>query len=186
MAKFITLKRRYLLYGGLVLAVAFFSFLGINMLLSSSETSSTPDKVEPEMKILSIEFDPQIVIRDLTYGSEVFKGIQTMPNNDFKISAVVQNMTEKTMIDIPIKMTITLVENKTQQLSKEGKIPTLEPGATARVSFENIKSLGDAKGKSATAGQHEMVLAIKANMEGGMSQNTEAKVVFNVDSAIKL
>ncbi len=185
MAKFITLRRKYLWYGGLVLAVAFFSLIGINVWLVSSEASSTPDQVEPEMKILSIEFDPPVAVKDLYYGGELFKGVQTMTKNNFKISAVVQNMTEKTMTDIPIKMTISLLEDKTKQVSKEGKIPTLEPGATARVAFENIKSLGDAKGKSATVGQHEMTLAIKANAEGGMTQNTEAKVIFNVDSTAK-
>jgi hypothetical protein len=184
LAKYITIRRRYLLYGGLVLAIAFISLLGVNF-LDSSEASTAPEQIEPEMKILSIEFDPQIVVRDLSYAGEVFKGIQTIHKNSFKISANVQNMTEKTMTNVPVKLTISSVADKTKVLSKEGTIPTLEPGATARISFENIEALGDANGKSATAGQHEMVLAIKANEKGGMSQNTEAKIIFNVDTAVK-
>ncbi|NLI93976.1 MAG: hypothetical protein GX434_17805 [Peptococcaceae bacterium] len=184
MAKFITIKRKYFMYGGLVLAVAVMSLLGFN-LFGSLKTNSVPEQVEPEMKILSIEFDPQIVIKDLSYGKDVFKGIQTMSKSSFKVSAVVQNMTEKTMNNVPIKITVTSLEDKTKQLTKEGRIPTLEPGATAKVAFENIKALGDGKGKSATAGQHEMTLSIKANTQDGMTQNTEARVVFNVDTSVK-
>jgi hypothetical protein len=184
MAKFITIQRKYLLYGGLVLAVAVMSLVGVN-LYSSLKASTAPDQVEPAMKILSIEFDPQIAIKDLTYGKEVFKGIQTMSKNDFKISAVVQNMTEETMTNVPVKLTLTSLDDKNKQLSKEGKIPTLEPGATAKISFENIKALGDGKGKSPTAGQHEMTLAIKTNLDAGKTQNTEAKVMFNVDTTVK-
>lgn len=184
MAKFVTIKRKYLFICGLVLVVACLSFLGVNI-FGSTEASSTPDQVEPEMKILSVEFSPQIQIRDVKYGEEVFKGMQTLNKTDYKVSAVVQNMTEKTMTNVPIKLTISLVEDKNKQVSKEGKIPTLEPGATAKVAFENIKALADAKGKSATVGQHEMILSITANPEGGMTQNTEAKIIFNVDSAVK-
>lgn len=184
MAKFITVKRKYLVYGGLALGVVFISLLGVNW-LGSSKVNSNPVQVEPEMKIVSIEFEPRIAIRDLTYGGEVFKGIQTMSKTNYKISAVVQNMTEKTMCDVPVKLTISSVQDKTQKLSKEGKIPTLEPGATAKIAFENIKALGDAQGKSATAGQHEMILSIMANAQGGMSQNTEARIIYNIDSSVK-
>jgi len=184
LAKFITIQRKYFLYGGLVLAVAVMSLLGFN-LFGSINTNSTPEQLEPEMKILSIEFDPQIVIKDLTYGKEVFKGIQTLSNSNFKVSAVVQNMTEKTMNNVPIKITITSLDDKAKQTSKEGKIPTLEPGATAKIAFENIKALGDGKGKSATAGQHEMTLSIKANTEDSLTHTTEAKVIFNVDTTVK-
>lgn len=184
MTKFIMIKRKYLLYGGLFLAVVFLSLVGVN-LLGSSEVSSIPEQVGPEMKILNIEFDPQIVIRDLSYGGEVFKGIQTISKTNYKIATVVQNMTEKTMSDVPVKLTITSLEDKTQKLSKEGKIPTLEPGATAKIVFDNIPALGDAKGKSATAGQHEMIIAVNKNPEGGMNQNTEAKIIYNVDSSVK-
>lgn len=184
MARFITVRRRYLMYGGLALAIAFFGFLGFN-LLGSSEASSIPEQVDPEMKILSLEFEPQIVIRDLTYGGETFKGVQTLPKTNYKISAIIQNMTDKAISNVPVELTITSLENKKQKLSKEGKIPVLEPGATAKVAFENITALGDAKGQSATAGQHEMVLSIKANPEGGIIQNTEARIIYNIDSSVK-
>jgi len=184
MARFITVKRKYFVYSGLVFALAFISLMGFKV-LGSSQASTTPEQVEPEMKILSIEFEPQIVVRDLTYGKEVLKGVQTITQSNFKIAAVVQNMTEKTMNQIPIQMTIAALGDKTKQLSKEGKIPTLEPGATARIAFENITALGDANGESATNGQHEMTLTIKSNVEGGMSQNTEAHVIFNVDTCVK-
>lgn len=184
MARFITIRRKYIAYSCLVVAVAFMSVIGVKF-FSSSQASSIPDKVEPEIKILSIEFDPPVVVRDITYGKEVFKGVQTITKNNFKISAVIQNMTDKTMNNVPVKMTIASVEDKTKQLSNEGEISLLEPGKTARISFENISALGDAKGKSAVAGQHEMILALKANAEGGMTQNTEAKVIFNVDTSVK-
>jgi hypothetical protein len=184
LAKFITVKRRYLLYGGLVLAITFLSLLGVN-LLNDSEVSSSPSQVEPELKILSIEFQPQIVIRDLSYEGEIFKGIQTMPKTNYEISAIVQNMTEKTMSDVPVKLIISSLEDKTRTISKEGVIPILEPGSTVRIAFENIQALGDAQGKSAISGQHEMILSIKAHAKGGFSQNTEAKIIYNVDSSVK-
>lgn len=173
-----------MLVGGLIVVVAFIGIMGINF-FGSSQVLSTPEKVDPEIKILSIEFDPQIVIRDISYGGEVFKGTQTISKKTFNVSAIIQNVTEKTMTNIPVVLKITSLEDKNKVLSKEGIIPTLEPGATAKIAFENIEALGDAVGTSATAGQHEMVIALKANTEGGMSQNTEARIIFNVDSAIK-
>jgi len=184
LTKFITVKRKYVTYCGLALAVVVVGLLGLN-LFGTAEFSSSSNQVEPDIKIVSIDFDPQIVIRNESYGGEEFKGIQVMPKTNFKISAVIQNMTEQTVTDIPVKLTISSLKDRNQQISKEGTIPTLEPGATAKVSFENIKALGDAKGKNATSGQHEMVLSIKANPTGGMTQNTEAKVIFNVDSTAK-
>jgi len=177
-------KRRYLFSCVLAVAVVIVGLVGFNI-FGDSELSPVTDKVEPEMKIQSIEFDPQIVIRNQTYGEEEFKGIQIMPTNDFKVSAIIQNMTEQTVNNIPVKLTLSSLEDKTRQISKEGIIPTLEPGATAKISFENIQALGDAKGESVTNGQHEMILAIKANAEGGMLQNSEARIVFNVDSSVK-
>ncbi|HHV65504.1 MAG TPA: hypothetical protein GXX46_10595 [Peptococcaceae bacterium] len=184
MAKFITINMRYFLYSGLVLAIVFFAFLGFNF-LGNSEANTASQQVEPELKIVSLEFEPPIVIRDLSYGGEVLKGIQTLPKTNYKIAAIIQNMTEKTMSDIPVVLTIVSLADQTQKISKEGKIPILEPGATARIAFENIQALGDAQGKSATAGQHEMVLAIKSNPEGGVTQNTEAKLIYNIDSTVK-
>jgi len=184
LAKFITLKRKYFVYGGLVILAAFIGVWGLNFLRGSEEIVS-PLQVNPELKILSLEFSPQLAIRDLTYGEEEFKGMQTMNKGSFTISAVVQNMTEKTISDIPIILTLKGLEDKSKTLSKEGKIPTLEPGATAKVTFENVKAQGDAEGKSSTAGQHEMILAIKANPAGGIEQNTEARIVFNVDTTVK-
>ncbi|MCM1564545.1 MAG: hypothetical protein FNP40_01080 [Dehalobacter sp. 4CP] len=183
MAKFFIIKRKYLFVGGLVILVALIGLMG--SLIGNTEIVSTPEQTEPEIKIVSIDFDPQIVIRDITYGEEMFKGVQILPASHFKVSAIIQNMTENTMTNVPVVLTIQSLEDKNKQVSKEGIIPTLEPGATAKIAFENIEALGDATGKSATAGQHEMVLAIKANLEGGASQNTEARVVFNVDSSIK-
>lgn len=184
MARFVTLRRKYFLYGGLFVLIALVSVFGVN-LLRSSMTSSTPTEVEPELKILSIEFAPQMAIKDITYEGEVFKGMQNLNKDSFEISAIIQNMTEKVITDVPVVLTISAIEDKSKSLNKEGKIPTLEPGATARIVFENIKALGDAEGKSATAGQHEMILAIKANEEGGILQNTEARVIFNVDTTVK-
>lgn len=184
MARFVTLRRKYFYYVGLFVLIALVSVFGVNA-LRSSQASSTPTEVEPELKILSIEFKPQITIKDISYEGEVFKGMQNLNKDSFEISAIVQNMTEKVITDVPVVLTISAIEDKSKSLSKEGKIPTLEPGATARIVFENIKALGDAQGKSATAGQHEMILAIKANADGGVSQNSEARVIFNVDTSVK-
>ena len=184
MAKFITLKRKYLVYCGIVLAIAVVGYLGFNF-SGVAQSSAATDMVQPEMKIVSIEFDPQVQIRDQIYGEEEYKGIQIMPKTTFKVSALIQNMTEKTINNIPVQLTVSSLIDKSKQTSKKGEIPSLEPGATAKISFENIKALGDAKGKSATEGQHEMVLTIKANPDSDLNQNTEARVIFNVDSAAK-
>ncbi|NLO98451.1 MAG: hypothetical protein GX091_10375 [Peptococcaceae bacterium] len=184
MAKFITLKRKHVAYCGIVLVVIIAGYLGFTF-SGISQPSATADMVQPEMKIISIEFDPQIQIRNQVYGEEEYKGIQIMPKTTFKVSALVQNMTEKTINNIPVELTLTSLTDKSKQITKKGEIPSLEPGATAKISFENINALGDAQGKSATEGQHELVLAIKANPDSGLTQNTEARLVFNVDSAVK-
>ncbi len=185
MAKYITVKRRHLVYVGLVVCIACLGVLGLNILFGDSETSTVPTKVEPELKILSLDFDPPIAVKDVTYDGETFKGLHAINKSNFMLSAVVQNMTEKTMTDVPVKLTITSLADKTKTTSKEGSIATLEPGATAKITFENISAHGDAKGKSATAGQHELVLAMNRNVDGGLSQSTEARFIFNVDSALK-
>lgn len=184
MTRFITVKRKYFVFGGVLLAVALLSIAGIN-LLSSSQTITLPKEVEAEMKIVSIDFSPPISIRDLNYGEEVYKGLQIMPKTNFKVSAVIQNMTENTVTNVPIKLTVHSLENKSEVIVKEGNLPILEPGATAKIAFENIQALGDAKGKSATAGQHELILAIAKNAGGALTQNTEARIIFNVDSSVK-
>jgi len=182
MAKFITVKRKYLLYSLLGAVFIFACFLGVN-LLGKTDTDPVIGKTEPDIKFVSVEFDPQIKIKNVKYGEEEYKGLKIMPSTNFKVSALVQNVTEKTMNNIQISLTLISLKDKNQQLSKQGTVPTLEPGATAKISFENINALGDAKGESATAGQHELILAIKANPEGGVTQNTEARFNFNVDSS---
>lgn len=183
MARFITLKRKYLLYGVLIILVAFGGYLGVNY-LTSSQASSTAEKVEPQLKFLNVDFNPKIVLKDIKYEGEAYKGLQTIPSNQFNVSAVIQNMTAETMSNIPVKLSISLVDDKSKNVSKLGNIPSLEPGTTAKIAFENITALGDSKGEK-LSGQHEMVLAILANPAGGVSQSTEAKIVFNVDSTIK-
>ena len=148
-----------------------------------AETDPVIENIEPEIKFVSVEYEPQIIVKNVKYGEEEYKGLKIMPNTSFKVSALVQNVTEKTMSNIQVSLTLISLKDKSQQLSKQGVIPTLEPGATAKISFENISALGDAKGESATAGQHELILAIKANPEGGVTQNTEARFNFNVDSS---
>ncbi len=121
----------------------------------------------------------------MKYGSETFKGQQVIKANKFEVSAIIQNTTNKTMTNIPVKLNITLTDNKEKKASKIGNIPSLEPGKTAKITFENIKALGDAQGTNPTAGQHELVLSISSNPAGGVTQNTEAKVNFNVDTSVK-
>ncbi|NLP44821.1 MAG: hypothetical protein GX351_09370 [Peptococcaceae bacterium] len=182
MAKFITVKRKYLLYSFLGLVIIFASFLGVNF-FGKAETDPVVENIEPYIKFVSVEFDPQIAVKNVKYGDEEYKGLKILPSTNFKVSALVQNVTEKTMNNIQISLTLISLKDRNQQLNKQGIIPTLEPGATAKISFENINALGDAKGESATNGQHELVLAIKANPDGGIDQNTEAKFTFNVDSS---
>ncbi|UWG98873.1 hypothetical protein LPY66_08835 [Dehalobacter sp. DCM] len=185
MAKLIIIRKRVLVAGILIVLVAALGLIGTN-LLRDSEVSTTPtSQVDPEIKIINIDFEPQIVIRDLSYDGEVFKGVQTLNKTDFKISAIIQNTTENTMTNIPVIMTITSLDDKSKTVTKEGSIPILEPGATAKIAYENIKALGNAQGESATAGQHEMVLTIKSNPQGAVTQSTEARVIFNVDSSVK-
>ncbi|ADY56087.1 hypothetical protein Sgly_1790 [Syntrophobotulus glycolicus DSM 8271] len=184
MTTFVTLKRRYVLYGALVLLVAFAGTVGISI-WKVSQADAVAEKIEPELKIVSLDFQPNMELRDVTYGSEVFKGQQVLKADKFGVSAIIQNTTNKTMTNIPIKFDLSLTDQKDKKASKLGNIPTLEPGKTAKVTFENVKALGDAKGKSATAGQHELIISISSNPAGAVTQNTEAKTLFNVDSSIK-
>lgn len=185
MAKILIIRRRYLFTGLLIVLVAIIGLIGANLTGSSEVSTTQATQADPEIKIISIDFDPQIVIRDLSYGGEVFKGVQTLSESNFKVSAIIQNTTENTMTNIPVVLTIMSLEDKSKNVTKEGNIPILEPGATAKIAYENITALGNAEGKSATAGQHEMVLSIKSNPQGAVTQSTEARVIFNVDSATK-
>ncbi|MGI5902370.1 MAG: hypothetical protein ACOX7U_07845 [Desulfitobacteriia bacterium] len=182
MSKFVTVKRKHLAYSALALAIVVLGYFGISY-MGEKELNVNTEQVQPEMKIISIEFDPQIMISDRSYGEEEYKGIKIMPQANFKTSAIIQNMTEQTVKDVPVILSLVSLADKNQKVSKEGKIPLLEPGATAKITFENISALGDAKGESALAGQHELILEIRADGSNNLQQNTEARVLFNVDTA---
>jgi len=95
-------------------------------------------------------------------------------------------MTAKKMTNVPVELQVSIIGDDTKKVTAPGTLQSLEPGATARIAFRQIKALGDALGKSATAGQHLMTLRIKPNPEGGLEKATEASFNFNVDSTVKV
>ena len=183
LAKFITLERRHFWYG-VVAAAVLIGMIIISTSLTGQVLESSSVSQSTELKIVSIDFEPKTMERDLVYGTDKIEKARVITASTYKVSAVVQNVTDKKMTNIPVTLTITLAGNPENQQIKQGNIPSLEPGASARITFETLKPLGDAAGIQADAGKHEMVMHFDT-CEGGLTQATEAKVSFIVDTTQK-
>jgi hypothetical protein len=182
--KIIAVNRKYLTVTIAILFVCLLGLGAINLWTHNQVTVST-NKIAPEIKMLGLTVEPTSLTKDLTYGSVTLKGMQVITARTFDLITTVQNTTDQKMTNIPVELQISLIEDSKQKISKIGNVPTLEPGATARVAFRQVKALGDAEGKSATAGQHLVVLRVKANPAGGVNQTSEAEFRFNIDTTIK-
>lgn len=184
MLKIITVNRKYLTVTIAILFVCLFGLGAINLWSHNYVTVGT-SKIVPEVKMLGLSVEPTSFTKDLTYGDVTLKGMQVITTKTFDLIVTVQNTTNQKMTNIPVELQIGLIADDKQKVSKIGNIPELEPGATARVAFRQVKALGDAEGKSATTGQHLVLLRIKANPAGGVNQTSEAEFRFNVDTTIK-
>ena len=185
MSKIITFDRKYIVMVASVFVVCLIGFAGFS-LWQNTHASVTKINEVPEIKMLGVTVEPASVIKDLTYGSVTLKGTQVIPTKTFDLIATVQNTTAKKMTNVPVELQMTLIGDDTKKVTSPGNLATLEPGATARIAFRQIKALGDALGKSATSGQHLITLRVKPNLEGGVEQATEASFRFNVDSTVKV
>lgn len=185
LARIIAINRKYLVLVASVLVICLVGFAGFS-LRQDRRTSVTKINTNTEIKMLGITIEPASTVRDLTYGSISLKGVQVISTKTFDLIATVQNITAKKMVNIPVELEVTLIGDETKKVTAPGTIKSLEPGETARVAFRQIKALGDALGKSATAGQHLITLRIKPNPEGGVEQASEASFRFNVDSTVKV
>lgn len=182
MAKIIAINRKYFTLVLSALLVCLIGIAGVTLWKTAQTSANGP---VPEVKMLGVAVEPGSFTQDLTYGTVTIKSSQVINANKFDLIATVQNTTGGKMTNIPVELEVTLVGDDKQKVSKIGTLPSLDPGATARVAFREIKALGDAAGKSATAGQHKITLRIKPNTEGGITQATEASFFFNVDSTVK-
>jgi len=184
MAKIITFNRKYIVMVASVFVICLLGFAGFS-LWEKKDASVIKDNGIPEIKMIGVAVEPASIVRDLTYGSVTLKGAQVISTKTFDLIVTVQNMTANKMTNVPVELQVTLIGDDTKKVTSPGSLPSLEPGATARVAFRQIKALGDALGKSATDGQHLITLRINANPEGGVEQATEASFRFNVDSTVK-
>lgn len=185
MAKIIAINRKYFVMFASIVIVCLIGYAGLSFWENTKASVSNVDDV-PEIKMLSITVQPASIVKDLTYGSVTLKGAQVITTKTFDLVATVQNTTARKMANIPVQLQVTLVGDNTKKVTAPGILDVLEPGATARVTFRQIKILGDALGKNATAGQHLMTLSIKPNPEGGVEQATEASFRFTVDTTVKV
>lgn len=185
MTKIIAINRKYIVMVASILVICLIGFVGFSIWQNTDASVSKINEV-PEIKMLGVTVEPASIIKDLTYGSVTLKGAQVITTKTFDLVATVQNTTAKKMTNVPVELQVTLVGDATKKATAPGTLPTLEPGATARVAFRQIKALGDAMGKSATAGQHLMTLRIKPNPIGGVEQATEASFRFTVDTTVKV
>lgn len=185
MARIIAINRKYFVMVASVVVVCLIGYAGLSF-WQSSNASVSKVNVPPEIKMLSVTVEPASIVQDLTYGSITLKGAQVITTKTFDLVATVQNTTAKKMTNVPVELKVTLVGDETKKITSPGTLPSLEPGATARVAFRQIKILGDALGKSATAGQHLMTISIKPNPVGGVEQATEASFRFTVDTTVKV
>lgn len=184
MTKIIAINRKYFV---MFLSVLVICIIGVGGLAFWQNTHASTAKIEtlPELKMLGVTVEPASFVKDLSYGSVTLKGAQVIPAKTFDIILTVQNTTERKMSNIPVELQVSLAGNDMKKVTSTGNVAVLEPGATARVAFRQINALGDASGKSATAGQHIMALRIKPNPVGGVEQATEASFRFIVDSSVK-
>lgn len=185
MAKIVTIERKYIAMVVSVFVICLIGFAGLS-LWQNHPASASKDMGTPEIKMLGVTVEPASVVKDLTYGSVTLKGAQVITTKTFDLIVTVQNMTAKTMTNIPVELQVNLIGDDTKKVISPGSLQSLEPGGTARVIFRQIKALGDAAGKSATDGQHLITLRIKTNPEGGVEQATEASFRFNVDTMVKV
>lgn len=185
MTKIIAINRKYIVMVASVLVTCLIGFAGFSLWQNTDAIVSKINET-PEIKMLGITVEPASITKDLTYGSVTLKGAQVITTKTFDLVATVQNTTAKKMTNVPVELQVTLIGDETKKTTAPGILPTLEPGATARVAFRQIKVLGDAMGKSAIAGQHLITLRIKPNLEGGVEQATEASFRFTIDSTVKV
>lgn len=185
MAKIVAVNRKYVAMVVSVLVICLIGFAGLSI-WQDTQTSVTKINEIPEIKILGVIVEPASVVKDLTYGSITLKGSQVITTKTFDLVVTVQNTTAQKMTNVPIELQVTLIGDDTKKATAPAILPSLEPGATARVAYRQIKVLGDAMGKSATAGQHLLTLRIKPNPEGGVEQASEASFRFAVDSTVKV
>ena len=184
MAKIIAIDRKYFVMIASVIVLCLIGFTGFSLWQNTHSSVSKINEV-PEIKMLGVTMVPDSIVKDLTYGSVVLKGSQVINAKVFDLVVTVQNTTSKQMTNVPVELQVNLIGDDTKKVISPGVLTLLEPGGTARVAFKQIKALGDALGKSATAGQHLVTLRIKPNPEGGVEQATEASFRFNVDSTVK-
>ncbi|SPF50087.1 conserved exported hypothetical protein [Candidatus Desulfosporosinus infrequens] len=185
MTKIIAINRKHAVIVASFLVICMIGFAGFSLWQNTEARVSKISKI-PEIKMLGVTVEPVSIVKDLTYGNVTLKGAQVITTKVFDLVATVQNTTAKKMTNIPVELQVTLIGDDTKKVTSPGTLPTLEPGATARVAFRQIKALGDAMGKSATAGQHLITISIKPNLEGGVEQATEASFRFTVDSTVKV
>lgn len=185
MTKIIAIDRKYFVMVASVFVICLIGFAGFS-LWQNTQASVSKISTIPEIKMLGVTVEPASVVKDLTYGSVTLKGTQVITTKTFDLIVTVQNMTAKKMTNVPVELQVSLIGDATKKVTAPGTLQSLESGQTARVVFKQIKALGDALGKSATAGQHLINLQIKPNPEGGVDQATEASFRFNVDTTVKV
>lgn len=185
MAKIITINRKYIVMFAGIFMICLIGFAGLSLWENKGEGVSKNVGI-PEIKMLGVTVEPASIVKDLTYGSVTVKGAQVITTKTFDLIVTVQNTTAKKMTNIPVELQVSLIGDDTKKVTSPGSLQTLEPGATARVAFRQIKVLGDALGKSATDGQHLITLKINPNPEGGVEKATEASFRFNVDTTVKI
>lgn len=184
MARIIAINRKYIVMVASVFVICLIGLAGFSFWENRNEgVAKTMNK--PEIKMIGVTVEPASFIKDLTYGSVTLKGSQVITTKAFDLIVTVQNMTAKKMTNIPVELQVNIIGDDTKKVTSPGSIEALEPGDTARIAFKQIKVLGDAAGKSATAGQHLITVRINPNPEGGVEQATEASFRFNVDTTVK-
>ncbi|MGC7872254.1 hypothetical protein ACPUYX_12085 [Desulfosporosinus sp. SYSU MS00001] len=184
MTKIIALNRKYLVMLTSVLLICLIGLAGYSF-WQTKQTSGSSVTGTPEIQMLGVNVEPASVVKDLNYGNVTLKGAQVITSKTFDLIVTVQNTTAKKMTNIPVELQVSLAGDETKKVISPGVLPSLEPGTKARVAFRQIKCLGDALGKNATAGQHMMIVRIKPNPAGGVDQATEASFRFIVDSTVK-
>jgi hypothetical protein len=185
LTKIIAIDRKYFVMVASVFVICLIGFAGFSFWQNTQASVSKIGTI-PEIKMLGVTVEPASIVKDLTYGSVTLKGTHVITTKTFDLVVTVQNMTAKKMTNVPVELQVSIIGDDTKKVTAPGTLQSLEPGQTARVAFKQIKVLGDALGKSATAGQHLITLRVKPYPEGGVEEATEASFRFNVDSTVKV
>ena len=137
----------------------------------------------PEVSIVSITLEPKTISKDLQYEGVTYPACELLKAQTFTAVVNFKNTGTKELREVPVEVVLSM-ESK-NSVTKNGVIESLAPGDVATLTFGKFPVLGDAKGKKAEAGLHQLDVRVLPNPAGGVELSNERSLLFFVDSRAK-